>query len=307
MLDHPRYYSGDAFRQQLMARDSVFYIDREYGRDLEGTRAGSHQFLPACACLLRKGIRRKELESPILFVGSYQDASAFYQSLPHRSLEEIEVVLDALIQHPTQTGSQTLASMPVSEETYGYLRKKAHEFTINIQARLPDTPRQIDYFLYALANSRKREKSVRELLDLGMVIYGPDSWKPVLGERYASQYRGWISPDDLADVYASADIVLNVHSLQCPTCLNPRDFDVLAAGGCLLTDWVEDVERGIVEPGRDCVVAKDSNNLAEEARRLLDNPAMREEIREQGYSTYSQRHTPRHRAAEIVEVLKRRG
>ena len=41
---------------------------------------------------------------------------------------------------------------------------------------------------------------------------------------------------DLADAYASADVCLNIHSIQCPTCLNPRDFDVLMATGCLLSD-----------------------------------------------------------------------
>jgi hypothetical protein len=66
--------SGDAFRQQLMARDSVFYIDREYGEIWRERRSVRINLCPRVLLYYGKH-SRMELEAPILFVGSYQDAS----------------------------------------------------------------------------------------------------------------------------------------------------------------------------------------------------------------------------------------
>lgn len=303
-LDHPRYYAGDSFKQNLSPNDFVFYIDREYGKELEGTKAGRRQFLPACASILRKGERRENLSAPILFVGAYRDATPFYQILSPPSLEEIERLLDYMIQNPKIIGSEAIATLNVSERSLNPIRWNARDNAERVKERLPDEARQIDYFLYSLANNRKRETIIRHLLDLGIVIYGPDSWLNVLGEQHASQYRGWISADDLADAYASADVVLNIHSLQCPTCLNPRDFDVLAAGGCLLADWVEDMDAEIIEPGRDCIAIRNIQEYPEAVTRLLGDPDARESLREQGHSTYLSRHTPRHRAEAILNAVR---
>lgn len=305
ILDHPRYFAGDTLIQYLSELDYVFYADRFYGEELKNTRAKECRFLPVTPSVLRQGERRGELAAPILFVGTYKDASPFYQSLPPTAAEEIFHLLDELILHPTETGSDVMQRISISEQTLDILQRKAFEFTARIHYRLPDAQRQTDYFLYSLANSRKREQAVRALLDRGIVVYGPDSWLKVLGNKYASQYRGWLKHDDLPDVYASADVVLNLHSMQCPTCLNCRDFDVLASGGCLLTDWVEDMDRGLVEPGRDCVVIRQIGDLDEIIRELLEQENRRKEIREKGHATYLKRHTPRHRAAEIIEILQK--
>lgn len=305
ILDHPRYYAGDSLRRSLSKYDYVFYADRFYGDELESVNARICQFLPVVPSAPRRGERRADLAAPIVFVGSYKDASQFYQSLPGNAAAEVFHLLDEMIRTPTKTGCQHIQEAAVSESTVDILRRKASEFTRPIRRRLPDWPRQVDYFLYSLANSRKRERVIRSLLDLGIVVYGPDSWLKLLGERYASQYRGWLNNEDLSDVYASAEAVLNLHSLQCPTCLNCRDFDVLAAGGCLLSDWVEDMDLGYLTPNRDCVVVRKDDNLVETAKELLGDPSRRFGIREEGYGTYCQRHTSRHRAEEMIETMRK--
>ncbi len=303
LLDHPRYYAGDIFSQSLSRLDYVFYIDRFYESELMHTQARICQHIPPVPSILQRGKKREEFLAPILFVGSYQDASPFYGSLPPSCKDELFSLIDYLLQNPTHIGQQALHQVSISEPTFEILRKKSREFTVRIQHRLPDTERQIDYFLYSLANSWKRETSIRALLDSGVVVYGPDSWKTVMGEKYANQYRGWMANEDLAAAYASADIVLNLHSLQCPTCLNPRDFDVLAAGGCLLSDWVEDYDRGYLTADQDCRVAKSTNQLVEITKNLLEDPKRREQLREQGHETFLQHHTPKHRAEKMIKTL----
>ena len=304
ILDHPRYFAADTLKENLISKDFVFYIDRIYGSELNTTKAAVCKFMPATASFTKQGVFRDEFAVPILFVGSYHDASEFMNSLPPQTDKEINAIIEYLIQYPTKTGRDAIASMRISDRTMEILLSKALIFTDSIKNRLTDDERRIDYFLYSLSNSQKRERTVRQLLDLGLVIYGPDSWLKVTGQKYASQYRGWMESDDLADAYASADLVLNIHSLQCPTCLNPRDFDVLAAGGCLVCDWVDDLDQGIIAPGEDCFTTRHLADLPALIKKLLNDPEKRDEVRQHGHQTYLDRHTPKHRAQEVIDIIK---
>lgn len=303
-LDYPRYYAGEGLAKNLALRDYVFYIDRDYGKEFERSAAGGVQFLPACASIRKRGEFRRELAAPVLFAGAYSDATAFYQNMSPQSREEIEEILDALIRDPKKTGCETINSLNIAERTFDLIRRSSIDCAERVKEHLTDEALRIDYFLYSLANGRKREKIVRALLDLGLVVYGPESWLKVLGERHASQYRGWLAADDLADAYASADVVLNIHSLQCPTCLNPRDFDVLAAGGCLAADWVQDMEEGFVTPGADCISIREIHQFKETVQNLLGDADYRAQLREQGHAAYLARHTTRHRAEAMQAAIQ---
>ena len=113
-----------------------------------------------------------------------------------------------------------------------------------------------------------------------------------------------LAHEQLADAYASARLCLNIHSLQCPTCLNSRDFDVLTAKGCLVSDEVEDLHAGLLEPGLDCATFQSAEELQETVRDLLSNAEKREAMREQGHQTCREKHTPAHRAGIILDLVK---
>ncbi len=304
ILDHPRYFSSVQMQDYLFSKDFVFYIDRMFGAELENNNAAVCQFMPATASFTKKGVPHNKYAAPILFVGSYQDTIQVMNNTTSKNREEINAMMEYLIQNPTKTGRDAITSLCITDETQKLLLRKALLYTDSIKNRLKDDERRIDYLLYSISNSKKRERVVRQLLDLGLVLYGPKSWINLTGEKYASQYRGWLDSDDLADAYASADLVLNIHSLQCPTCLNPRDFDVLAAGGCLVCDWVDDLDQGIITQGEDCFTTRRIDDLPALVKKLLNDPEKREEVRRRGHQTYLDRHTPKHRAQEVVDIIK---
>ena len=303
-LDHPYHYNPRSLETLFAPRDFVFYIDRTYAPCFANASVGAHRFLPAVSSFTREGRFREEFAVPILFVGSYDDVSAWVEPLSPKGKEAVFQLVDFLIRFPIRTAREVAVELRIAEEILEEIRKVAQAFTENLRRDFTDGERRMEYFLYALANSYKREQYVRALLDRGVVVYGPETWLSALGSQYASQYRGWLPMEHLADVYASAKVCLNIHSLQCPTCFNPRDFDVLAAGGCLLSDYIEDMDRGILDAGRDFVSFRSPEELRSVVDRLLGDKKLRESLRQQGRVTFLQRHTPAHRAAEMIRVIR---
>jgi hypothetical protein len=302
-LDDPRHYNLESFGERFCEQDHIFYIDRTYAAILAQTAAGSHHFLPATASLAKTGVYRKELAAPILFVGAYDCVDAYLQEFSLPEKEEIMALLESLIRQAGKSARQIAEELPVREETLFVISKKSKDYTQTMRRSFSSDVQRMEYFLYNLANSYKREQYVRALLDKGIVVYGPDRWRPVFGEKYGNQFKGWMPPEHLADAYASADICLNIHSLQCPTCFNPRDFDVLSAQGCLLSDHVADMETGILKPGQDLISFRDKEQLIREVETLLHDHKRREEFKRAGFETYKNRHTPAHRAREINNHL----
>jgi glycosyltransferase involved in cell wall biosynthesis len=303
MLDHPRYFCSTETEPSFTTMDIVVYFDRAYAPYFDHLPIKTSRYIPATASVKRKGIVKKEFKVPILFVGSYTPIEAFLKDVGEKQKDEIFAFLEDLLLHPKSHGSERMDAVGLSDHTRKQLRLRADVYINTLHRQFSNEQIALDYFLYSVANSYKRDKIVAALLDLGLVIYGSESWRAFLGKNNASLYRGWMNPENLADAYASAEIVLNIHSLQCPTCLNPRDMDVLASGGCLLTDWVEDIDHGLITPDLDCVVYANTTDLRERAMELLSNKSKREAIRQHGHETYLAKHTPKHRAEEMIKLL----
>ncbi len=304
MLDHPEHYSPGSLQNKLSRLDHVFYADRSYGPFFETTQAGSSQFIPAYPMNTKVGAVRDDLAAPIVFVGSYTPIEDYLKDVNTAVREEIESVAQYKIDHPTEMGQAAIQQSGVSEEAAAVLQLQAQAFIETIQRSFESENAKLDYFLYALSNSLKRERCIGALADLGIVIYGPESWLHVLGEIRAHQYRGWLPSDGAHDVYASASLSLNLHSLQCPTCLNARDFEILAARGCLVSDDIADMNEGLLEPGRDLALFRTPKELRQLVQELLEDPDKRNQLIEDGHKTYRENHTPAHRARSILDAIK---
>ncbi|MDP8242723.1 MAG: glycosyltransferase [Candidatus Hinthialibacter antarcticus] len=304
MLDNPEHYSPESLRENLGPMDHVFYIDRTYGPFFDKTHAATANFMPAFSMGTQPGRKRDELAASIVFVGSYTPVSDYLKDVKSSLREQIEAIAQRKIDHPLENAPQAIQASGVSEEAAAALQQQSLEYIKTIQRNFATHEMVLDYYLYALSNSLKRERCIEVLLDLGVVVYGPESWLKVLGQDRADQFRGWLPGDQLPDVYASAKICLNLHSLQCPTCFNPRDFDILAAGGCLLGDEIADMEEGILEREKDLCSFSSPQQLREVAQELLENKEKRLGLVANGKTTIAQRHTPAHRAQTIVETIR---
>jgi spore maturation protein CgeB len=83
-----------------------------------------------------------------------------------------------------------------------------------------------------------------------------------------------------------------------------RVFEAAGAGACLITDWFEGVET-FFEPGREILVTKTGEEVAEHVRSLTPNRARA--IGQAALAHVRAEHTYDHRAALVEEVLTGRG
>jgi spore maturation protein CgeB len=133
--------------------------------------------------------------------------------------------------------------------------------------------------------SPQRMDLLRALAARGIPIdvFGDELWRQADGPNL--RYRGAAcNRKDCPRIYACSKINLNITSRQLITSLPVRIFDVLAAGGFLLTDRREDIER-LLTPGRDVIVYETADDLTRKIRFYLNHEDERERVRRAGRAT----------------------
>jgi len=107
-------------------------------------------------------------------------------------------------------------------------------------------------------------------------------------------------PDDAADQYANHAVSLN-YSLNGD--LNMRVFEVLAAGGCLLTDRLSN-QSGLsllLKEGEEFIAYEDIDECTEQARFLLDHPETALAIARAGNAAFMSRLRPEQRVQQLFD------
>ncbi len=296
-VDHPHFVSSDL---AASLSDSVAVCDRSYLPYFEPYNPRCLFHLPPSTSLQSEGGWREEFAFPILYVGSVINPNEYIQSLSKPAKTYLETLL------------QSFLLKNVKDELVG--EDHQYEYDELIQCALAFNQNRLNkqfqcrktsllYFLYVIATSRRRVNIANLLFPLGLHIFGPDDWISFVDDKYKNRIHGLVESENLADCYASASININLHSLQCPTSLNIRDFDIPFAGGFLLSDWVEDFERGILQPEDHACIFKNNNELLEKTEYYLHEAEERKQIVERGRQWIKSNHTPAHRAMEVMKQL----
>ncbi len=289
----------------LSEQDWVFTIERSYLSWIQ-QRTRHTAFLPVATMFDKAGTVREEFAAEISYVGSLPAVGSFLYTLPKTCIEILERVENMRNRDYSHSFRSHLQTMEIGQKQRQYITHAARSFCQTTQKGLTHPDSILEYFLYNTATYLKRKRIVESLLPLGLKVFGPDSWKDVLPPQYRDRYGGFVSRDALADCYASAKLSLNIHSHQCPTCLNPRDFDVPMAGGVVIGDWVEDAERGLLEPGKEMLVYQSIDELNETVRQSLADLDLLESIRRQGQERVQNEHRYVHRARQLLAISSKK-
>ena len=106
---------------------------------------------------------------------------------------------------------------------------------------------------------------------------------------------------DLVKVYNASQLVASIQRevlADPPTIMNLQVFAVPASGGCLLTEWVEEIEDAFV-PGEELLVFRGPEEFAELARRTLEHPDEARRVGERGRARCLAEHTHAHRVRTL--------
>ncbi len=279
--------------------DIVFCVDRTYVDRAKALGAGKAYFLPSAAALSGKGKYRSEYDHPISFVGSVTDLRAELSNLRPAAKEWLQNAASAVIRNTQPEPLNTLDANGQANVV-----AVAESICPRMGKDYLSGEKALSYALYVIANTYKRVRLVKELIPLGLIVYGNADWENLLGDDVRGVYRGPLPYEELADLYASTKINLNIHSLQCPTCLNPRDYDVTMAGGFLLSEWVPDADEGYFVDGTEAVFFKSTPQMKELAQYYLDHDEERIAIAEAGCDRSFLDHRYENRVRESLNLLR---
>lgn len=151
-------------------------------------------------------------------------------------------------------------------------------------------------------HQRERLKTIENISDLGLTIFGDDYWEGMFSGRKPA-LRGLVRYfDQLPFIYAGAEIGFNATSFQMPRGLNQRAFDIPAAGGFLLTDYRPALEE-IFDLKKDIAVYKDSAEARELVDYYLKHPQQREKMSASAREKIITAHTYDHRIETIINKM----
>ncbi|HEU4564901.1 MAG TPA: glycosyltransferase [Gemmatimonadaceae bacterium] len=210
----------------------------------------------------------------VLTYGGGEPVVRAYEALGARACVPVYNALDPATHHP-------VPPVPRFEGELGFLGN-----------RLPDREARVEeFFLRAAAQLPERR-----------FLLGGSGWddKPMPANV---AYLGHVYTADHNAFNCTPRAVLNVnresmarYGFSPPT----RVFEAAGAGACLITDEWEGIEM-FLEPGREVLVARDGDAVAEHVRALT--PERARAIGEAAYARVLNEHTYAHRAAQVEALL----
>jgi spore maturation protein CgeB len=160
--------------------------------------------------------------------------------------------------------------------------------------RLPDREARVFEFFFRPAQANPRMR----------FILGGSGWEDAAPAYANVAYLGHVYTA-VHNAFNSTPIaVLNVcreSMARCGYSPPTRLFEVAGAAGCLITDAWEGIEH-FLEPGRECLVATDGDEVGEHLRQLTR--AQAKEIGQAALRRILGEHTYAHRAAELESLLQ---
>jgi spore maturation protein CgeB len=223
----------------------------------------------------------------VAFVGGVGDVGEMRQErlgkLPADANAFIERVIAAKINRP---------SVPALE-LWGEIAREFPQFPVNWDAGATAN-------LYFHVHREGSPLMRRVLLDLirsaSPDVFGAEWENPNIRFHPKLDYF-----TELPRLYAQARISLNVTSMQLERSVNNRVFDVGAAGGFLLTDYREDLER--IFPHHRHLVYHSAAELDGRIAHFLAHEEERGALAQESQKCVLAGHTWKHRAQYIMEVL----
>jgi spore maturation protein CgeB len=144
-------------------------------------------------------------------------------------------------------------------------------------------------------------------LGVRATAYGVRYPKPALEALDAARinYQGWIPNFKVPEVFAASRATIHVprrpYATALPGIPTIRPFEALACGVPLISAFWPDSEH-LFDPGKDFLVAHNSDEMKQHLKAVLSNGDLTEELTTRGRETILSRHTCAHRVDELLQI-----
>ncbi|MEI2720419.1 MAG: glycosyltransferase [Gemmatimonadales bacterium] len=155
--------------------------------------------------------------------------------------------------------------------------------------------------VFAGAATPRRERLLGELVEFGLALWGP-GWRQTSLRDYC---RGEAtSTGEYVRAYAGATVAVNIHHVAVEgdpreAACNQRLFELAAMGAAQVVDERGDLARSF-EAGEEVLPFRDSGELRNHVRELIENPAEAERLGQAARARALRDHTYMHRMRQLL-------
>ena len=195
--------------------------------------------------------------------------------------------------HPSYQGLQTLMENSAIPSTIQHLFETPHQKEIFFY--------HIDGILAAL--HRRHIISMLNKKSHNMHVWGDMQWKEIHSGYQRRAHHG----DELTEIYRNSSINFDIPRLYQKHTINMRVFDVLAAGGFVLTEETDAIQNIFVVDEHIAIYnyKKDSQKaVGEQISWWLEHPMERKRIAELGQQEVLEKHLISHRVDTILQYMQ---
>ena len=281
----------------------VFHFDSATVEEFRGYGVSNIEYLPLAANSERLSRIWKDSasEKEITFVGSLYEENLYRQInyLPEYLKGYLEGIMKAQQSVYGYNFLTEMLSSGVMTEIKKYVK-----FTLGEQFFIEDNKLFSEMFLGKEVTYCERKEILEKLSESYQVdLYTYNSNLKIGKVRN----RGYINyMEDMPRVFKESKINLNISLKTIQTGIPLRVFDVLGAGGFLITNYQSDL-LGVFEPGQDLVVYEDSEDLRNKVEFYLKNPEERKRIARNGYEKVKEYHSYKVRVGTILKNIREKG
>ncbi len=282
----------------------IFLFDEEQTSYFRSKEVDNVKYLPMASDPKRvqemiAGLdQREKYASEVSFVGS------LYTEKKHRLFDRLDGVdqytkgyLDALVEAQQRVYGVNFIEEALTDKV---LEEMTRVFPMDPHEDGSETPSWLyaEYVINRHVTAREREEMLKELsYSHDVSLYTNDStWSAgKIKNRGPIDYY-----DEAPYVYASSDINLNITLRSIKSGIPLRAFDIMGAGGFLLTSYTSDFLK-FFTPDIDFVFYESKQDLMDKADYYLLHSDERKRIAENGYEKICRDHTYQCRVQEILK------
>lgn len=283
----------------------IFVFDRMQAEELNAGGINTVYYMPLCANVKRLDQIKVPMESleivssDVSFVGSlYDEKHNLFDRMENALDEETKGYLYGMMEAQLQVQGYSFVQNMLTSELTAKLQKCA-PYQTQVDGVESDAYIYAQYFLARKMTSEERQrllKMVSEKYSLKLYTHNQPKDMP------KANYIGPIDWDEsMPAVFKHSKINLNISLRSIQSGIPLRAFDIMGAGGFLLTNYQADLFDLFV-PGEDFVYYESQEDMMYKLGYYLEHEEERTIIAKNGYEKVKQYHTYLHRAKEMLEI-----
>ena len=259
--------------------------------------------LPLCAdteridrLLREKSVQMEDYRGAVSFVGSLYEENS-YDSLKGTLPEYIRGYCDAAVLAQTNISGGNILDRMITEDILMEI-----EEIFDVKQERDSFVEASDIFVNNVLGFKAASDTRISILSAlgettGVELYSESERAMPTGVGRHGTVSYW---SEMPLVFAGSEINLNITIPNIRSGVPLRVFDVLAAGGFLITNYQPELSM-LFEIGRDLVVYDDTEDLLQKVSYYKEHPQERKSIAENGRKKVSDLHTYSHRLQEMLE------